>query len=439
MSTVEANHSNIAEFLSKSLSIFKKHIDYTENFSVEFKELFELGQNLRSDYAQLIKSNETRKESPPSHLAKTTVPMVMETNTIDLIKQECVEEIRDSLDEASVKAPNTRKSYSVAKKVEVINRYYEEFDQNASALSQATGISQSIISKWIKDKGKLQFHSTTGERRFKKLYTEGKQRSNHQTIKEIQSTNHSPQNSIKDEPIANSHTMWDAQFASNSTSEPVAKTEPLDVSGQFILLEDGSVEQPDNDSHFESDNEEPIDVAANRHGMYKYGKTNPKFKCDLCNIVFNYKSSLDYHLRKHRNKKELSVYNCTICSKGFNHPSHLAIHMRVHSGDKPFKCTVCTKEFNQSNNLTMHMRLHTGEKPFKCSFCGKGCTASNALKIHMRSHTKEKPYTCEICKKGFSTSGTLKKHISVHDGKVSSLLMAWEDLPSEEVYDEGDS
>ena len=57
--------TTINEFLNQSLSMFKKHIEYTEQFEMEFEELYQIGQNLQSamqNYAELVRSNRSGKE-----------------------------------------------------------------------------------------------------------------------------------------------------------------------------------------------------------------------------------------------------------------------------------------------------------------------------------------------------------------------------------------
>ena len=63
MANIQDNYSNINEFLNKSLSVFRKHMQYTEQFTSEFEQLYQIGQNLQSDYAELVRSNLPGKES----------------------------------------------------------------------------------------------------------------------------------------------------------------------------------------------------------------------------------------------------------------------------------------------------------------------------------------------------------------------------------------
>ena len=83
MSTIEANYANIAEFLSKSQSLFKKHIDYTEHFAHEFKELFQIGQHLQSEYAELVR------------ICLNNLPSISSEAVIDMNQPESLEEIID--------------------------------------------------------------------------------------------------------------------------------------------------------------------------------------------------------------------------------------------------------------------------------------------------------------------------------------------------------
>ena len=79
MTALEENYSNVVEFQSKILSIFKAHIEYTENFAREFKSLFQIGKSLESEYTLLIERTSKERESSSSQLANTL--MLLQTDT----------------------------------------------------------------------------------------------------------------------------------------------------------------------------------------------------------------------------------------------------------------------------------------------------------------------------------------------------------------------
>ena len=82
ISTIEANHAKIAKFLSKSQSLFKKHIDYTEQFTLEFKELFQIGKHLESEYAELVRIS---LNNLPSKYTQSVIEMNQPENLEDII------------------------------------------------------------------------------------------------------------------------------------------------------------------------------------------------------------------------------------------------------------------------------------------------------------------------------------------------------------------
>lgn len=63
----------------------------------------------------------------------------------------------------------TRKSYDVKFKTRVINAYYNEFSQNASETARSFRISQSLVSRWLKNEIKLKAH--TGNKTKHKIVT----------------------------------------------------------------------------------------------------------------------------------------------------------------------------------------------------------------------------------------------------------------------------
>lgn len=176
------------------------------------------------------------------------------------------------------------------------------------------------------------------------------------------------------------------------------------------------------------------------------------FQCTYCFRIFQWKGSLNRHLRVHHSKNRLTCvhcgqvfkdkahlhehrrthsadkrYRCIICNKGFNQSSHLRRHLRTHSGSRPFKCTQCSKSFARASCLTGHIRTHTGERPYKCGQCSKAFTQNHNLRRHLRTHSL-RPYQCMHCQKLFSQKGSLSRHLLLHnpvapiDVKIGSFL-----------------
>ncbi|ORX96099.1 hypothetical protein K493DRAFT_174049, partial [Basidiobolus meristosporus CBS 931.73] len=53
-------------------------------------------------------------------------------------------------------------------------------------------------------------------------------------------------------------------------------------------------------------------------------------------------------------------YKCTVCEKMFNRPSSLKTHIYSHTGEKPYVCQVmgCQKKFSVLSNLRRHLKTH---------------------------------------------------------------------------------
>ncbi|KAL9888692.1 uncharacterized protein ACN427_008272 isoform 2-T2 [Glossina fuscipes fuscipes] len=111
--------------------------------------------------------------------------------------------------------------------------------------------------------------------------------------------------------------------------------------------------------------------------------------CEICGNMYNKRSLLNMHMRRHRAEKP---FECEICGKTFTCPSEIGRHIRIHTGEKPYICRFCGRTFADRSTNIKHERIHTNERPFTCQTCGKSFTYSNVLKNHMLTHTGEKPF-----------------------------------------------
>ncbi|XP_041432531.1 oocyte zinc finger protein XlCOF7.1-like [Xenopus laevis] len=132
--------------------------------------------------------------------------------------------------------------------------------------------------------------------------------------------------------------------------------------------------------------------------------------------INNKGETIDDSKRPLRKPPAQGKFRCSVCNKLFQTKTTLTRHQRIHTGERPYSCPDCGRRFTQVCTLTVHQRIHTGEKPFICSDCGKCFTSLSQITEHRRIHTGEKPFSCPECGKCFAHRSTLKNHKSVHTG-----------------------
>ncbi|KAJ3666541.1 hypothetical protein Zmor_001979 [Zophobas morio] len=164
-----------------------------------------------------------------------------------------------------------------------------------------------------------------------------------------------------------------------------------------------------------------------------------KRTCPFCNKVFQYRTSMLKHQRKHNappktcsycsfqpptpsalskhmelTHAHLKTFTCTLCAKAFFKKSNLRLHVQMHSGVKKHTCEICGLSFVLRGNLSVHRRLHTGEKPYTCSVCGRGFVQQSALRSHEAGHSDRRDHVCQECGAAFSRAGALRNHQKRH-------------------------
>ncbi|XP_068918072.1 zinc finger protein 260-like [Tenebrio molitor] len=164
-----------------------------------------------------------------------------------------------------------------------------------------------------------------------------------------------------------------------------------------------------------------------------------KRTCGYCDKVFQYRTSMLKHQRKHNAPprtcsycsfkptspsvlskhmeqvhSHLKTFTCSLCDKAFFKKANLRLHVQVHSGVKKHTCEICGMSFVLRGNLSVHRRLHTGERPYTCSSCGRGFTQQSALRSHEAGHSDRRDHVCPECGAAFSRAGALRNHRKRH-------------------------
>ena len=60
---IQENYANVLDYLAKTLSIFKCHVDYSQKLTEDCNSLFQLGKLLQKDYEKLLESTNTMEVS----------------------------------------------------------------------------------------------------------------------------------------------------------------------------------------------------------------------------------------------------------------------------------------------------------------------------------------------------------------------------------------
>ncbi|AOC55117.1 Zinc finger protein [Lymphocystis disease virus 3] len=93
--------------------------------------------------------------------------------------------------------------------------------------------------------------------------------------------------------------------------------------------------------------------------------------CLACKILFESQSKDDCERSFYR-FKTVKKYKCEICQKMFNHKSYLTVHAKIHQNIRLFKCHICDKRFSQKGTLNKHLKNRFGlDILHKCEYCDK--------------------------------------------------------------------
>ncbi|KAF9407479.1 hypothetical protein HW555_012508 [Spodoptera exigua] len=142
-------------------------------------------------------------------------------------------------------------------------------------------------------------------------------------------------------------------------------------------------------------------------------KTNDnKYKCPVCNALFNSRASVILHCRVHVNKR---VHSCYLCSEKTNTVDLLRLHVKEqHNTDKICVCRFCPNSYTNFSHRTRHERVHANDMSLssytRYPFSFK--TFPGASRDHrLQRRVKKRGFTCDNCKLSFKSKCLLVTHI----------------------------
>ncbi|RUS81740.1 hypothetical protein EGW08_010494 [Elysia chlorotica] len=110
----------------------------------------------------------------------------------------------------------------------------------------------------------------------------------------------------------------------------------------------------------------------------KHAPYQSKFQCDMCPKACASGSGLTRHIKTVHS--DLMPYQCDICGKRCKVKSNLRVHMRIHATSKMFPCNYCDQAFNYKASLQGHLRSkHSLELAAGADFASGGSAMNNAV------------------------------------------------------------
>ncbi|CAL8075705.1 unnamed protein product [Orchesella dallaii] len=152
-------------------------------------------------------------------------------------------------------------------------------------------------------------------------------------------------------------------------------------------------------------------------------------KCPHCELLFNSKMKVDFHIaKKHRDV----LLTCKTCNIKHNNYQSYRYHMettKAHATSKSYFCELCGKAYWDKDRLKVHRRQEhfqeLGLVPISCPECGKILSDKLSLEGHIKTvHRKERDYACEFCGKTFARPHNLEKHLAAfHKGSLANPVV----------------
>ncbi|XP_031621830.1 zinc finger protein 16-like [Contarinia nasturtii] len=133
-------------------------------------------------------------------------------------------------------------------------------------------------------------------------------------------------------------------------------------------------------------------------------------QCYICMKTFSRPNGIIKHLKTHTQERN---YTCFQCGSQFSRSDHLNRHMLIHE-DPKFKCDICDMVFRRSDKLLSHRRKHPETMNYTCENCGLGFMELNSVKTHVNFHCKVLKPPLNATQMNFDSPQTTDLNIETH-------------------------
>ena len=132
----------------------------------------------------------------------------------------------------------------------------------------------------------------------------------------------------------------------------------------------------------------------------KFISENFQIVCSICQVSIENFIALRKHFREQHKKRGFVV----CCKKKIFSRPLLVDHIHIHLDENYFKCKECEKVYSERSTLESHMKMHKDRQQHRyhaCETCGKSFVGPAQLENHKLTHAPdyEKKYSCSECGK----------------------------------------
>ena len=138
--------------------------------------------------------------------------------------------------------------------------------------------------------------------------------------------------------------------------------------------------------------EPSITLGNNEHKHSMAGHQSGYFLCLLCDYQTSTKLGLENHTKEHTGKKLAESDECV------ESPSNMPgdnEYKQSHKSVNQFKCDVCELVFNSKDTLEKHTLIHRDDILLSCTECEYECRNMDVLSTH--SKVKHNLFLCKEC------------------------------------------